>query len=156
MGYRSHAVVRAFVMLIAVQAAVSCARGQGAPAPSEAGDPSFPARAAKPATLEQLASRTGCTLQTQTNAAELRQGSCKTPENRYVMLTFVTDKAKQTWLTAAKEWGGTYLIGPRWVIVGTQQNLRPFYDKLGGDIQDGDDHGGSGSGHQGHTPSVSP
>ncbi|GAA2099868.1 hypothetical protein [Actinomadura alba] len=156
MVFRSRAVVRVFVMLVAAQAAVSCTRGSGAPAPSEAGDPSFPARAAKAATLEQLASRTGCELQTQTNAAELRQGQCKTSDNRYVMLTFVTDKAKETWLSAAKEWGGTYLIGPRWVIVGTQQNLQPFYDKLGGAIQDGDDHGRSGSGHQGHTPAASP
>jgi hypothetical protein len=155
MGFRSRAVVRVFAILIAMQAAVACTRGQGAPAPSEAGDPSFPGRPAKPATLEQLASRTGCRLQTQTNAAELRQGSCKTPDDRYVMLTFVTDQAKQTWLKAAKEWGGTYLIGPRWVIVGTQQNLRPFHDKLGGDVEDGENHGGSGSGHQGHSPAIS-
>ncbi|MBC6463513.1 hypothetical protein [Actinomadura sp. HBU206391] len=154
MGIRSRAVAGVFVMLIAVQAAAGCTRGHGAPAPSEAGDPSFPGKPAKPATLEQLAARTGCKLETETKATELRQGSCKTSDGRYTMLTFVTDKAKESWLGAAKEWGGTYLIGPRWVIVGTQQNLQPFYDKVGGEIEAGDDHGG-GSRHQGHTPSAS-
>ena len=74
------------------------------------------------------------------------------------MLTFKDDKAEQTWLAAAKEWGGTYLIGPRWVIVGTPQNLRGFHERLGGKIELGDDHGGGAGhqGHQGHVPAATP
>jgi hypothetical protein len=66
----------------------------------------------------------------------------------------VTDKAKRTWLDAAKDWGGTYLIGPRWVIVGTPRNLGSFRQRLGADLPAGDDH--SGSGHQGHSPVTVP
>jgi len=99
------------------------------------------APAAVPMSLETLAKQTGCTVQVQTNAAELRQGYCKTNSSgRYVLLTFPSDKAAKTWFSEARNWGGIYLIGARWIIVGTDQQLQNFRSEVGGEITAGDDH----------------
>lgn len=95
---------------------------------------------AQPKGLEELARATGCSVQVQTNATELRQGACKTNAGRYTVLTFPTDKAAATWLSEAKIWGGTYLVGPRWVIVGTPQQLTGFQAQVGGTVQNGESH----------------
>jgi hypothetical protein len=107
-----------------------------------AGSARTSAPAAVPMSLETLAKQTGCTVQVQTNAAELRQGYCKTGAGRYVLLTFPSDKAAKTWFTEARNWGGIYLIGARWIIVGTTQQLQGFRVQVGGEITPGDDHGG--------------
>lgn len=95
---------------------------------------------ASPKGLEELARDTGCTVQVQTNASELRQGACQTGAGQYTLLTFATDQAAGTWLSEAKIWGGTYLVGTRWVIVGTPQQLATFQNKVGGNVQSGDSH----------------
>ncbi|WP_119729857.1 putative periplasmic lipoprotein [Thermomonospora amylolytica] len=97
--------------------------------------------------LEDLAAKTGCRLQSQTKAAELRQGACQTNRGRYTLVTFATDTGQAAWLKEAKPWGGTYLVGPRWVAVGTEQTLRSLRADLGGRIESGSDHGGGGHGH---------
>jgi hypothetical protein len=94
--------------------------------------------------LESLAKETGCTVQVQTNATQLRQGACDTSAGRYVVLTFPTDRDTATWLTEAKIWGGTYLVGKHWVIVGTRPQLRTFQDRLGGSVQAGESHASHG------------
>jgi hypothetical protein len=98
------------------------------------------APAAVPMTLEQLAKTTGCTVSVQTNAAELRQGACKTTAGQYVVMTFPTDTTARTWFNEAKNWGGLYLIGSRWIIVGNEKQLETFRGQVGGVIQAGDDH----------------
>ncbi|GAA3233037.1 hypothetical protein [Actinocorallia longicatena] len=102
---------------------------------------------AKPMSLEQLASGTGCELRPQQGAAELKQGSCETAQGKYVLVSFSTDEAAKSWLTEAKPWGGLYLEGPRWVIVGTEPQLKTFQQKVGGTIVAGEDHASGGSGH---------
>ncbi|SEF52761.1 hypothetical protein SAMN04489712_101319 [Thermomonospora echinospora] len=106
--------------------------------------------------LEDLASKAGCTLQSQTKAEELRQGACQTSKGRYTLVTFTTEEGQGNWLREAKPWGGTYLVGPRWVAVGTEQTLQTLRQDLGGEIQAGDDHGQGGKhedgNHGGHTP----
>ncbi|GAB3276344.1 hypothetical protein GCM10027589_01900 [Actinocorallia lasiicapitis] len=100
-----------------------------------------PGPQAKPMTLEQLAAGTGCKLQPQLGASELKQGQCSTGQGKYVLLTFSTEEAQSSWLTEAKPWGGRYLQGPRWVIVGTDEQLLEFRGKVGGTIVAGEDHG---------------
>lgn len=95
---------------------------------------------AQPKGLEELARQTGCTVQVQTNASELRQGACQTSAGRYTVLTFPTDQAAGTWLSEAKIWGGTYLVGARWVIVGTPQQLAGFQAQVGGTVEHGESH----------------
>ena len=92
--------------------------------------------AGPPATLKQLASKTGCKKpELQTDAAELRQGVCKTDKGQYTVTTFATDKGKSDWLEEAKRWGGNYLVGTRWVIAGNDPGvLQTFSQKVGGNI----------------------
>jgi hypothetical protein len=103
---------------------------------------------ARPMSLEQLASGTGCRVRPQQGSAELTQGACETDQGKYVLVSFTDDEAQQSWLTEAKPWGGLYLQGPRWVIVGTGPQLKTFQGKVGGTIVAGEDHtSGTGSGH---------
>jgi hypothetical protein len=108
---------------------------------------------AKPMSLQQLATGTGCQVKPQQGSAELTQGLCETGAGKYVLVSFTNDEAANSWLTEAKPWGGHYLKGPRWVIVGTEPQLKTFQTKVGGNIVDGEDHGNSGHGTTGtHTP----
>jgi hypothetical protein len=109
---------------------------------------------AEPATIEQLAQKTGCTLTGKRNSKELKQGYCKTSTGRYVLVGFTNDKNRDSWLTEAKPWGGTYLVGPQWVAIATQPILESLRKTLGGNIVHGDQHGQGGQkgGHTGgHT-----
>ncbi|GLZ03672.1 hypothetical protein Acsp03_11390 [Actinomadura sp. NBRC 104412] len=110
---------------------------------------------AQRATIEQLAQKTGCTLIGKRDSKELKQGQCKTSAGRYVLVSFTDDKGRDAWLTEAKPWGGTYLVGPGWVAVATPQILETLRKDLGGSIVHGDQHGvgdkngGHGPGHSG-------
>ncbi|UGY92146.1 hypothetical protein [Streptomyces gobiensis] len=101
--------------------------------------------APKPATgsLEELAAKTACEVEVDINADELRQGVCKTDDGRYVLTTFATSRGQQEWLEEAKPYGGTYLIGSRWVAVGEPDVLGSLRGRLGGEVENGDSHSGS-------------
>ncbi|MQY02278.1 hypothetical protein [Actinomadura macrotermitis] len=98
--------------------------------------------AAPPATIEQLAAKSGCRLTGTRGAEELRQGACRTARGRYTLVGFTTDQGQRAWLAEARPWGGTYLVGTRWVAVGPEPTLRSLRGELGGDILSGDAHHG--------------
>src|SRR4051812_18134008 len=100
-------------------------------------------------TLEQLAEKAGCDPNVQTDAQELRQANCKTPTGRYVLTTFATDRGQREWINEAKDYGGSYLVGRRWVAVGDNTTVSALRGTLGGDIEQGTDHGASHAGHSG-------
>ncbi|MGI5202708.1 hypothetical protein ACQEU6_14195 [Spirillospora sp. CA-108201] len=104
---------------------------------------------AEPASLAELAQQTDCSLTGKRKVEDLEQGNCKTARGRYVLLSFTSDNGMNAWLEEAKPWGGTYLVGARWVAVSQQQTLESLRGDLGGKIVQGDDgHGaGHGSGH---------
>ncbi|MFC6084365.1 hypothetical protein [Sphaerisporangium aureirubrum] len=104
--------------------------------PAAAGDAVAPVNPGPPATLKQLANRTGCKKpEVQTDADELRQGVCKTSKGQYTVTTFASDDGKQQWLDEAKKWGGSYLVGTRWVIAGNDTGLlQTFSEKVGGNL----------------------
>lgn len=107
---------------------------------------------AKPMSLQQLATSTGCQVKPQQGSAELTQGLCETSAGKYVLVSFTNDEGATSWLNEAKPWGGHYLQGVRWVIVGTEPQLKTFQTKVGGIIVDGEDHGSSGQHTGTHTP----
>jgi hypothetical protein len=131
--------------------AAACSGGANAEGNSAQGG----AKEAKPATAEQLAAQTGCTLSSLRKVKDLAQGACQTAKGRYTVVSFSTDQGQKAWLEEAKPWGGSYLVGPRWVVVSTTQTLQSLQQDLGGQVQYGADHsggghqGGSGTGHQG-------
>jgi hypothetical protein len=115
--------------------------------------PGIGTESGEPRTLEQLAAATGCKPAISTNK-DFRQGNCQTKRGRFVLMAFTTEQGKQTWLKLAKDYGGVFLVGTRWVIAGTGPDnvtkpmLNEFRDDLGGQIQPGrKHHGGGGKTH---------
>ncbi|MEU3837497.1 hypothetical protein [Streptomyces microflavus] len=108
-------------------------------------------------TLEQLAEKAGCDPNVQTDAQELRQANCKTSSGRYVLTTFATDRGQREWINEAKDYGGSYLVGRRWVAVGDAKVVAALRGRLGGTVETASPHhsgesgdGGSEEGHSGH------
>ncbi|KFK89100.1 hypothetical protein IX27_12760 [Streptomyces sp. JS01] len=110
-------------------------------------------------TLEELAKKAGCDPNVQTDAAELRQANCKADDGRYVLTTFATDRGQREWINEAKDYGGSYLVGRRWVAVGEPEVVAALRGRLGGTVETASPHhsgdsggGGSEDGHSGHHP----
>ncbi|MGI5267983.1 hypothetical protein ACQEUU_02390 [Nonomuraea sp. CA-218870] len=103
-------------------------------APAPAGGP--PAPAAAQASVEQLGAALGCPRPSvQIDAEELRQAACQTSSNRATLVTFATGKGQRDWLDAAQPYGGSYLVGERWVVVSEPPVLESLRTRLGGVIE---------------------
>ncbi|MFH9237868.1 hypothetical protein ACH4KO_21455 [Streptomyces anulatus] len=108
-------------------------------------------------TLEHLAKKAGCDPNVQTDAAELRQANCTTDDGRYTLTTFATDRGQREWINEANDYGGSYLVGRRWVAVGDPDVVAALRGRLGGTVETASPHhsgdsggGGSEDGHSGH------
>ncbi|GII80328.1 hypothetical protein Sru01_53100 [Sphaerisporangium rufum] len=141
MGRRTATRVTALAgSVLALTLATACGGGEDQPAQAglaAAGAAVPAADPGPPATIKQLATKTGCKKpQIQTEAEELRQAACQTDQGQYVLVTFSTDQGKTDWLTEAKKWGGNYLVGTRWVISGNDAALlQSFSATLGGTVE---------------------
>ncbi|MBA2948492.1 hypothetical protein [Streptomyces himalayensis] len=107
--------------------------------------------------LEHLAGEVDCKPDIQTDADELRQAICRNGDGRFVLATFATDRGQREWLNQAKDYGGSYLVGPKWVAVGEAKVVTALRGRLGGTVETGTSHhsgssggGGSEDGHSGH------
>jgi hypothetical protein len=99
--------------------------------------------------LEHLAAEVGCTPTIQIDADELRQASCRksAAHGKFLLATFATDRGQREWIDGAKDYGGHYLVGRKWVAVGeTEKVTATLRRTLGGDIEEGQDH----TAHSGH------
>ncbi|MFI0450163.1 hypothetical protein [Actinomadura sp. 6N118] len=85
--------------------------------------------------IEQLAAIMGCTPSLRGRPADYRQAVCVTPTGKYMLNTFDSDKGQQDWLRHSQMYGGSYLIGTRWIVVSTPQLLQPLRSRLGGRLQ---------------------
>ncbi|MER5376473.1 hypothetical protein [Streptomyces sp. NPDC002553] len=106
--------------------------------------------------LEQLAAEVKCKPNMQTDADELRQAICKNPEGKFILVTFATDRGQREWINGAKDYGGHYLVGRKWVAVGETSTVTALRKKLGGDIEEGTDHSAHTGSHEGHEGSAEP
>ncbi|MFH8798724.1 hypothetical protein ACH4F6_03845 [Streptomyces sp. NPDC017936] len=88
-----------------------------------------------PAKVEVIAGLTGCTATIRIEADELREGVCHTDAADYVITTFPAEKYQSAWLDAAAVYGGTYLVGERWVVAAEPEKLERFRAKLGGTVR---------------------
>ncbi|MEU9730075.1 hypothetical protein [Streptomyces sp. NPDC048002] len=102
--------------------------------------------------LEQLAAEVKCAPDMQTDADTIRQALCERGKERYVLATFATDRGQREWINTAKDYGGFYLVGRKWVAVGHEEVLDQLRGTLGGDIEVGLNHAehGTSSAHAGH------
>ncbi|MFD6419979.1 hypothetical protein [Streptomyces sp. NPDC060194] len=119
--------------------------------------PTYPRTAT--GTLEELAEQASCDPNVQTDAAELRQANCRTKDGRYILTTFATDRGLREWINESKDYGGTYLVGRKWVASGDGKVVTALRGRLGGTVESsshhsGGDHGSGGGGtedeHSGH------
>jgi hypothetical protein len=106
--------------------------------------------------LEHLAAEVKCTPDLQTDADEIRQAICKNTDGKFILATFATDRGQREWINGAKDYGGHYLVGRKWVAVGETATVTALRTTLGGDIEEGTDHSAHESGasasasHSGH------
>ncbi|MFJ8633642.1 hypothetical protein [Streptomyces sp. NPDC093568] len=97
--------------------------------------------------LEHLAAMAKCDPNMQTDADEIRQAICKTGKDRYILATFATDRGQAEWLSGAKDYGGYYLVGRKWVAVGQENTVTTLQSKLGGTMEEGSAHMNPGGSH---------
>ncbi|MFJ9584672.1 hypothetical protein [Streptomyces acidicola] len=94
--------------------------------------------------LEHIASEVGCKPDMQTDADTIRQAICKNADGevngKFVLATFATDRGQREWLNGAKDYGGYYLVGRKWVAVGEQKTVTALRGRLGGTMEEGSDH----------------
>ncbi|MGV9943875.1 hypothetical protein [Streptomyces sp. NPDC003401] len=89
-----------------------------------------------PAKVEVIAALTGCEADIRIEADELRQGACTTADGGHLITTFPEERLKETWLDSASVYGGTYLVGTRWVVSAEPETLERFRSRLGGSIKE--------------------
>ncbi|MCZ4101207.1 hypothetical protein [Streptomyces sp. H39-C1] len=100
---------------------------------------------AGPASIQQIAAVLGCKAEISVVATELRQGSCRTGQGEFRMLTFAAETGQRDWLTEAQAYGGIYLVGTRWIVTAqSQEALKGLRATLGGTIQAAPEHAGHG------------
>lgn len=90
--------------------------------------------------LEHLAAEARCTPDIQTDADEIRQAVCKNTDGKFVLATFATDRGQREWINEAKDYGGYYLVGRKWVAVGSNGVVDALRERLGGDLEVGTSH----------------
>ncbi|MEU1038959.1 hypothetical protein ACFYP4_04530 [Streptomyces sp. NPDC005551] len=136
-------------------AALLLLTGCGGSGDAGAGDDKVPATAT--GSLEDLASEAKCEPDIQTDADEIRQAVCKNTDGKFILATFATDRGQREWLNEAKDYGGSYLVGSKWVAVGEPRTVTALRGRLGGTMEEGTSHhSGSGGGaetgtaHSGH------
>ena len=100
--------------------------------------------------LESLAAKAKCKPDMQIDSDEVRQAICKTSDGKYVFATFATDRGQREWINDAKDYGGFYLVGRKWVAVGDDKVVKALRGTLGGEEEIGANHSGH-SGHEGHS-----
>lgn len=122
------AVAAAAAMLIA-----GCSGGSGTAAV---------AKSSKPPTVEKLASALECKADIQKKVEDYRLGVCKSKKTPFTFVTFKDNRAKRGWLDFSKDYGGTYLVGSRWIVVtDSPSKLGPIQAKWGGTVEQGKGHG---------------
>ncbi|MEU6085837.1 hypothetical protein ABZ865_03350 [Streptomyces sp. NPDC047085] len=90
--------------------------------------------------LESLAAEVKCKPNMQTDADEIRQALCRNGDGRFVLATFATDRGQREWINDAKDYGGYYLVGRKWVAVGDDGVVKALRTTLGGDVEVGANH----------------
>ncbi|MFJ2716093.1 hypothetical protein [Streptomyces sp. NPDC087437] len=97
--------------------------------------------------LESLAAEVKCEPDMQTDADTIRQAICTNSTGKFVLATFATDRGQREWIDDAKDYGGSYLVGRKWVAVGDSGVVTTLRATLGGDVETGKDH----SAHSAHS-----
>ncbi|MFE4049981.1 hypothetical protein [Streptomyces sp. YIM B13518] len=129
--------MRALTGAVAVLALAGCGSGGG----EEQAPPTATG------SLEHLAAEAKCEPDMQTDADTIRQALCAKGDEKYVLATFATDRGQREWLNTAKDYGGYYLVGRKWVAVGEEGTVTALRGVLGGTMEEGSEHMNPGGSH---------
>lgn len=124
--------VRRAAACAALATLTACAPATREPAVAPSPTPSLLHDAPLPA--EELAGRVGCEPSMRVRAAELRQGVCRAAAGSFVVTSFTTERGRRDWLEYTEMYGGTYLVGRRWIITAAPPVLERLRGTLGGDV----------------------
>ncbi|MET7352025.1 hypothetical protein [Streptomyces mirabilis] len=127
----------AVVAAAALLALTGCGGSDGGGTKNDSAD-RVPATAT--GSLEDLAAEVKCKPDIQTDADEIRQAICKNTNGKFVLATFATDRGQREWINDAKDYGGFYLVGAKWVAVADQKVVTALRGTLGGDMEVGTNH----------------
>lgn len=135
------------ILALAAAAAVLTLTGCGSGGDGEAAVPETAT-----GSLEHLAAEVKCLPNMQTDADTIRQAICEKGKEKYILATFSTDRGQREWINTAKDYGGYYLVGRKWIVVGHEDVVADLRGRLGGDLEQGTQHGGDAhsAGHSGH------
>lgn len=119
---------RRAVTLLAALLFAGCAGCEGA---GSAASPPPPA----PEPLDRIAAALGCSPEVTVDAQELREGACAVGAQAFRLATFSTAEGRSAWLSESRQYGGTYLVGERWIITAPSADaLTTARARLGGTV----------------------
>ncbi|MFB6522085.1 hypothetical protein [Streptomyces sp. NPDC056401] len=127
---------------LALLAALLCAGCAGAGGAAGAGGGervASPPPAPEP--LDRIAAALGCSPEVTVDAQEVREGACAVGAQAFRLATFSTAEGRAAWLSESRQYGGTYLVGERWIITAPSPDaLTPARARLGGTLDSAPDH----------------
>ncbi|MFG2029447.1 hypothetical protein [Streptomyces sp. NPDC048825] len=101
--------------------------------------------------LEKIAGEVGCKPDIQIDADTIRQALCKNTDgdfdDKFVLATFATDRGQREWINGAKDYGGYYLLGRKWIAIGKQKTVTALRGQIGGTLEEGSEHMNPGGSH---------
>ncbi|MFJ8015830.1 hypothetical protein [Streptomyces sp. NPDC096339] len=118
-----------------------CAASPGKVPRQAPGEVSETGSATRSVSIEEIATAIGCTAEVSVEAEELREGGCESGQGAYRMATFAADEGLRSWLAEARIYGGSYLVGNRWVVTAQRTDaLTTLREHLGGSLETGSSH----------------
>ncbi|MCX4782024.1 hypothetical protein [Streptomyces sp. NBC_01264] len=118
------------IALLAALLCAGCTAGAGGTGGGRAAPP-LPA----PEPLDRIAAAVGCSPEVTVDAQELREGACAVGAQAFRLATFSTAQGRAAWLSESRQYGGTYLVGERWIITAPSADaLAPARARLGGTL----------------------
>ncbi|MFD6890994.1 hypothetical protein [Streptomyces sp. NPDC059957] len=136
------AIVPPAALLLAAFLCAACTAGAGTGAGGTGGGraaSSAPAPAPEP--LDRIAAALGCSPEVTVDAQEVREGACAVEGLAFRVATFSTAQGRAAWLAESRQYGGTYLVGERWIITGPSADaLTPARTALGGTLDSAPGH----------------
>ncbi|MFD9407622.1 hypothetical protein ACFWBN_11475 [Streptomyces sp. NPDC059989] len=116
------------------------------PSASASAPTSAPASTSTSTSIEEIAAAVGCSAEVSVQAEELRQGGCQTGQGAFRMVTFAAAEGQTSWLAEARMYGGSYLVGDRWVVTAQPpEALAALRTRLGGSLEAPSGHAGHGA-----------
>ncbi|MFJ7271047.1 hypothetical protein ACIQV3_31135 [Streptomyces sp. NPDC099050] len=136
------------IALLAALLCTGCTAGAGSTGPGStgpgntgAGSAAPPPPAPAPEPLDRIAAALGCSPEVTVDAQEVREGACAVGAQAFRLATFSTARGRAAWLSESRQYGGTYLVGERWVITAPSADaLAPARARLGGTLDSAPAH----------------